>query len=176
MSDGVSVVRVGIDFISSFYSENKAVLSFLGGAIAFGFPHLYKIFKFFADRNDLKDKLYEELIEEAHESRRIIQNASNVLAEMKLKAQSGLFYGDKSPVLGYLTMAERSVMKPAVESVEEFYTAVTQAESLSLKKLKSYRVRARKIKHANELALAGLQARLREYGVGAKFAANVELL
>lgn len=169
MSDEASAFQTLIELASSVYAENKAILSFIGGAIAFGIPHVYKLYKFFADRQDLKDKIREELIEEAHKNRALVQNAADVISEMKLKAQSGLYWGDGGGAVSvYLYNVERGKVLPAVKAAEEFYTAVSDSDSLSLKELKSYRVRAKKNKYANELALSEVQVRLREYGVQAR--------
>ncbi|AMB87757.1 hypothetical protein AWM79_21720 [Pseudomonas agarici] len=175
MSDEASAFQTLVNLASTMYAEHKTILAFIGGAITFGVPHGYKLYKFFADRKDLKDKIYEELIDEAHKNRALVQNAANILAEMILKAKSGLYWGDGGgAVFLYLDKVERGVVRPAVDAAEEFYTAVCDSNSLSLRKLRGYRVRAKKIKHANELALSGMQARLREYGVLGKFVGKVE--
>lgn len=175
MSDEVSAFQALVNSLSVMYSQNKVVISFIGGAITFGVPHAYKIYKFFVDRQDLKESIRDELIEEAHKNRTLVQNASNILAEMIAKARSGVFYQhNSSSVLFYLTNAERKVVRPAVEHADEFYAAVSEQGFLSLKKLKGYKRRAKKIRHTNELALAGFQARLKEYGVQVKLLGSVE--
>jgi hypothetical protein len=175
MSDEMSSFQAFITLTSSLYAENKTLLAFIGGAITFGVPHGYKIYKFFVDRQDLKDRIHEELIEDAHKNRALMQNAANILAEMILKAESGLYWRESGgAVLFYLNKADKGVVRPAVDAAEEFYAAVCDSNSLSLKKLKSYKARATKIKHTNELALSGMQARLREYGALAKFVGKLE--
>ncbi|WP_146072633.1 hypothetical protein [Pseudomonas sp. NFACC36] len=169
MSDGVTLLQDFIKVSSSVYAENKALLSFIGGAITFGVPHVYKIYKFFSDRQDLKDKILEELIDEAHKNKASMQNAAAVISEMILKAKSGMYWADRVGALSlYLNSVEHGKVRPALKLAEEFYSLVSGANSFSLKELKSLKVRAKKSRYANELILSEAQGRLREYGVQAR--------
>ncbi|PSL95563.1 hypothetical protein C7U57_07135 [Pseudomonas sp. R9.37] len=170
MVDGASTFQAFVNFTVSLYSENKGVISFLSGAIVGGIPHVYKIYKYFSDRKDLKDRIREELVQDAHESRAMLSKAFNLISEMRVKSESGMFYNRNGfSVSVYLAKVEHEIVRPALQSAEEFYLAVSDSDRVSLKKLKGYRMRAKKIKHTNELALEGFQARLRELGVSANF-------
>lgn len=175
MTDEVSALQTLVKSLSVMYAENKVVISFIGGAITFGVPHAYKIYKFFVDRQDLKESVRDELIEAAHRNRALVQSASSIIAEIIQKADTGLFYMRSSSSISlYLTTAERDVLRPAIKQADEFYADVSEQNFLSLKKLKLYKRQAKKMKHANELALAGFQTQLRKYGVQAKLLGSVE--
>lgn len=158
-----------LTLLASLYNEYKALLSFVGGAIAFGVPHAYKIYKAYGERQELKGRICSELIDGAHANRTCVQNAGYVIAEMRLKAQSGYFYGRAGPSVHLVLMkADVEVIQPAVLKADEFYKLVSGAESLSLKKLRGCVVRSKKMKHESEMAIATLEANLRAVGVQAK--------
>lgn len=169
MGDTATVFQGLLSYVSVLYNDNKAVVSFIGGALAFGIPHAYRIYKFFADRRDMKDRLREQLVEDAHRNRALLLNASNVFAEIKQKANSGIFYAGQGGVVNlHLATAERSVIRPALDASEELYRVLSEGEDIPMRSLEKYKIRIQSIRHTSELALAGIEARMKELGVLAR--------